>query len=65
MRPTAEIGGSAAVERLQPAPRAIWLETRLVNAWAVAFYEQHGYRRIPNFGKYVGTRGAVCFEKRL
>ncbi|MGX9944513.1 GNAT family N-acetyltransferase [Bradyrhizobium sp. BTAi1] len=44
---------------------AIWLETRRVNARAVAFYERHGYRRIPNFGKYAGRPEAVCFEKRL
>ena len=41
------------------------LETRLVNQRAVAFYEKHGYDRIPNFGKYVGKAEAVCFEKQL
>lgn len=41
------------------------LETRLVNQRAVAFYEKHGYYRIPNFGKYVGKAEAVCFEKQL
>lgn len=41
------------------------LETRLVNQRAVAFYEKHGYYRIPNFGKYVGKAEAVCFEKEL
>ncbi|MES2041550.1 MAG: GNAT family N-acetyltransferase [Pseudomonadota bacterium] len=41
------------------------LETRLVNQRAVAFYEKHGYHRIPNFGKYVGKAEAVCFEKQL
>jgi ribosomal protein S18 acetylase RimI-like enzyme len=41
------------------------LETRLVNQRAVAFYEKHGYARIPNFGKYVGKAEAVCFEKQL
>lgn len=44
---------------------ALWLETRLVNRRAVAFYERYGYARIPNFGKYVGIEGAVCFEKHL
>jgi ribosomal protein S18 acetylase RimI-like enzyme len=44
---------------------ALWLETRLVNERAVRFYERHGYRRIPNFGKYAGNPKAVCFEKRL
>jgi ribosomal protein S18 acetylase RimI-like enzyme len=44
---------------------AIWLETRRINARAVAFYERYGYRLIPNFGKYAGRPEAVCFEKRL
>ena len=43
--------------------REICLETRLVNARAVGFYERHGYSRIPNFGKYVGRPEAVCFSK--
>ncbi|NPU14833.1 GNAT family N-acetyltransferase [Bradyrhizobium sp. 83012] len=45
--------------------RAIWLETRLVNVRAVAFYDKHGYRRIPNYGKYAGRPEAVCFGKKL
>lgn len=45
--------------------RAIWLETRRVNARAVAFYERHGYRVIPNYGKYVGRADAVCLGKLL
>jgi ribosomal protein S18 acetylase RimI-like enzyme len=42
-----------------------WLETRLVNARAVAFYERRGYARIENYGKYLGNPAAVCFGKRL
>jgi GNAT superfamily N-acetyltransferase len=42
-----------------------WLETRLVNARAVAFYERRGYARIENYGKYRGNAAAVCFGKRL
>lgn len=42
-----------------------WLETRLVNQRAVAFYEARGYKRIPNFGKYAGRPEAVCFAKTL
>ena len=42
-----------------------WLETRKVNARAVAFYEKHGYRVIPNYGKYVGRAEAVCLGKAL
>lgn len=44
---------------------ALWLETRLVNARAVAFYERHGYARIPNYGRYVGNAQAVCFARQL
>lgn len=43
----------------------LWLETRIVNQRAVAFYEKKGYSRIPNFGKYVGKLEAVCFAKNL
>jgi ribosomal protein S18 acetylase RimI-like enzyme len=45
--------------------RALWLETRLVNARAVAFYQARGYRRIANYGNYAGNALAVCFEKVL
>ncbi|WP_307730930.1 GNAT family N-acetyltransferase [Pseudoduganella chitinolytica] len=45
--------------------REVWLETRKVNVRAVRFYEKHGYRRIDNYGKYVGMDSAICFGKRL
>lgn len=45
--------------------QAVWLETRLVNRRAVDFYEARGYRRIVNYGKYIGNPLAVCFEKQL
>ncbi|MFZ6721540.1 GNAT family N-acetyltransferase [Undibacterium sp. Ji49W] len=62
--------GSAVLAHLETAARQygyrhLRLETRLVNQRAVAFYEKHGYCRIPNFGKYVGKPEAVCFEKTL
>jgi GNAT superfamily N-acetyltransferase len=44
---------------------ALWLETRAINRRAVDFYERQGYRRIANFGKYVGRVDAVCFAKDL
>jgi ribosomal protein S18 acetylase RimI-like enzyme len=55
----------AALERqaLAFGYRAVWLETRRVNVRAVAFYEKHGYRVIPNFGKYAGRPDAVCLGK--
>jgi ribosomal protein S18 acetylase RimI-like enzyme len=53
------------LEALKLGFAALRLETRVVNEKAVTFYERRGYSRIPNFGKYVGKEGAVCFEKRL
>jgi GNAT superfamily N-acetyltransferase len=69
-RPGMRGAGSAILAFLESEARvlgykALWLETRLVNERAVRFYERRGYRRIPNFGKYVGNPKAVCFEKRL
>lgn len=44
---------------------AVRLETRLVNSRAVRFYEQNGYSRIPNYGRYINNDRAVCFEKGI
>lgn len=44
---------------------ALRLETRTVNTGAVSFYERHGYRVIPNYGKYEKRTDSVCFEKAL
>lgn len=41
------------------------LETRIVNAKAVSFYERNGYRKIPNYGKYAERVNSICFEKNL
>lgn len=62
--------GAAILDHLEKAAAGfgyltIRLETRLVNARAVSFYERHGYRRIPNYGRYAGRPEAVCFEKSL
>lgn len=45
--------------------RALWLETRLVNRRAVAFYLARGYHRIDNYGNYAGNALAACFAKAL
>jgi GNAT superfamily N-acetyltransferase len=45
--------------------REFWLETRLVNARAIAFYEGRAYARIQSFGPYVDRPEAVCLGKRL
>lgn len=62
--------GSRILAQLEAEAKAmhyqeIWLETRLVNQVAVRFYEQRGYVRIANYGKYIGNPKAVCFGKRL
>ncbi len=41
----------------------LWLETRIVNTRAVAFYRKHGYGDIPNYGKYIDRPEAACFGK--
>jgi len=60
--------GAAVLAHLETAARelgyrAVWLETRAVNTRAVAFYTRQGYRRIDNFGRYVGNAAAVCLGK--
>lgn len=45
--------------------KAIWLETRKINVKAVQFYLAHRYRERSNYGKYIGRREAICFEKEL
>ncbi len=62
--------GSAILRYLETAAAtmdytAFRLETRLINQKAVAFYERHGYRQIPNYGHYIGHPESVCFEKAL
>jgi putative acetyltransferase len=41
------------------------LETGTEQPDAMAFYERHGYRRIPNFGHYAGSTLSVCYERVL
>lgn len=41
------------------------LETADRQPEAIGLYERAGYRRIPNFGVYVGSERSVCFEKHL
>ena len=35
------------------------------NERAVGFYERHGYRGIPGYGRYAGSQVSACFEKLL
>ncbi len=67
-RPGTRGVGSAVLDFLEREARrhgytTLRLETRRVNERAVAFYERRGYRRIANYGRYVGNDAAVCFEK--
>lgn len=69
-RPGTRGAGSAVLRYLETeAARlgyaALRLSTRRVNQRAVAFYERHGYRRIPGYGRYAGSDVSVCFEKAL
>jgi GNAT superfamily N-acetyltransferase len=62
--------GSAVLAFLEAEARSLgyahaWLETRRVNARAVAFYERRGYAPIANYGRYAGNEAAVCFGKPL
>ena len=62
--------GHSILDELERAARGfgyteVWLETRRMNARAVAFYEKHGYCIIPNYGKYVGRPEAICLGKQL
>jgi putative acetyltransferase len=41
------------------------LETGTAQPDAQRFYERAGYRQIPLFGSYAGSRLSVCYERRL
>lgn len=45
--------------------KKIWLETRVKNRNAVAFYQKNGYSKIENYGKYEHMPEAICFAKVL
>lgn len=62
--------GSAILEYLEKSAQKfgynkLWLETRLVNRHAVNFYMKNGYKKIPNFGKYIGNPKAICLGKKI
>ncbi|MGN7759654.1 GNAT family N-acetyltransferase [Chryseobacterium sp. 22532] len=41
------------------------LETGIKQPEAIALYEKSGYKRIPNYGQYIGINNSVCYEKIL
>lgn len=72
VHPEARGGGVAGLllRRIEADARAsgvreIVLETGTLQEAALAFYDRHGYREIPQFGHYVGDEFSVCFAKRL
>lgn len=45
--------------------RQLWLETRRVNARALAFYARHGYQPIAAYEPYTAMPQSQCLGKRL
>ncbi|GAA5533448.1 GNAT family N-acetyltransferase [Deinococcus aluminii] len=45
--------------------RRLVLETGELQAEAIHLYESAGFRRIPNYGYYVGVEGSLCYELPL
>ncbi|HEU0164575.1 MAG TPA: GNAT family N-acetyltransferase [Thermomicrobiales bacterium] len=41
------------------------LETGSLLPEAMRFYEREGFRRIPNYGIYIGAEDSICYEKHL
>lgn len=69
-RPGTRGAGSAVLrflegEAVRRGYAVLRLSTRRINERAVAFYERHGYRRIPGYGRYADSDVSVCFEKAL
>lgn len=72
VRPESRGSGVAAalLRRLEEAALdlgspALVLETGTEQQRAVGFYQREGFRRIANFGPYVGAPLSVCFSKVL
>ena len=65
----AVIAGAVLAALEEEAARRGWtllkLETGTEQPDAMAFYERHGYRRIPNFGHYAGSELSVCYQREL
>ena len=47
------------------AYEACLLETGARQPEAIRLYQNNGYRRIPNYGPYVGVEDSLCFEKDI
>jgi GNAT superfamily N-acetyltransferase len=68
-RRRAGVAGAVLAALEAEAARRGWthlrLETGTEQPDAMAFYERHGYRRIPNFGHYASSALSVCYERAL
>lgn len=45
--------------------RIIRLETGAPQPEAIALYTKYGYYPIPCYGEYIGSKGSLCFEKKI
>ncbi|SDN73320.1 Acetyltransferase (GNAT) family protein [Paenibacillus sp. yr247] len=45
--------------------RIIRLETGAPQPEAIALYTKYGYYPIDCFGEYIGSKGSLCFEKKI
>jgi GNAT superfamily N-acetyltransferase len=56
-----------ALERMagESGYTTVWLETRPLQAAAIALYEKGGYARIANYGMYEGKLECLCYGKNL
>ena len=41
------------------------LETGKRQIEAVSFYKKSGYKKIDNYGQYIGIKNSLCFQKRI
>ena len=41
------------------------LETAIKQPEAIRVYEREGYKRIPNYGQYIGVEISLCMQKEL
>ncbi|NEW06631.1 GNAT family N-acetyltransferase [Paenibacillus sp. SYP-B3998] len=52
-------------QALNAGYRIMRLETGAAQPEAIALYTKHGYYPIDPFGEYIGSKGSLCYEKRI
>jgi putative acetyltransferase len=45
--------------------KTAFLETGIKQYEAISFYTNFGYKRIENFGQYIGNANSICMNKVL